>query len=118
MGESQHLLTKYGILVSFDVVSITDLNTFMDLYNKVANTDDNISEMSVINKLLTNKVDDIPGLIPSETDAGTLEPVSKEIDHISTQIINYMKKKTKDPDAWREILEVVIERLEIDVDDE
>jgi len=50
--DNVHLLQKYGILPEFDVVSQTSLKDFMDTYQTVANSSDDIKELAKISKLL------------------------------------------------------------------
>ena len=48
-SKKQHLLQKHGILSEFDIISVTSLESFMNTYDKIANSPDDISELANVN---------------------------------------------------------------------
>ena len=58
-NKKEHLLQSHGILTEFDIISVTSLESFMDTYDKIANSSDDISELANVSKLLTKNKDEI-----------------------------------------------------------
>ena len=49
--KEKHLLQICGILPEFDIISQTSLKEFMETYETVANTSDDIKQLGKISKL-------------------------------------------------------------------
>ena len=58
--KNEHILQQMGVLIESDIVSSTSLEDFMDKYKEVAETSDNISDLSKVSKLLSRENQDIP----------------------------------------------------------
>ena len=52
-NKKEHILQQMGVLIEFDIVSSTTLEDFMEKYKEVAETSDNISDLSKVSKLLS-----------------------------------------------------------------
>jgi len=111
---SVHLLQKYGILMEFDIVNVTSLESFMETYGKIANSSDDISELKNVSKLLKKKEKDIPGFIIKNQEGGEDNP---ELNRIGYALIEFIMKKTQDPADWAYILNYVIKKLGIELGD-
>jgi len=111
---SVHLLQKYGILVEFDIVNVTSLESFMETYGKIANSSDDISELKNVSKLLKKKDKDIPGFIIKNQEGGEDNP---ELNRIGYALIEFIMKKTQDPADWAYILNYVIKKLGLELGD-
>lgn len=111
----EHLLQKHGVLVEFDIVNITTLEEFMDTYEKVANSSDDIGELIEVSDMLAKR-SDIPGFIVS----GDLKSrkSNPELDKIGYAIIEFIMKKTANPSDWAYILTYVIDKLGLEFGDE
>lgn len=117
----QHLLQKYGVLVEFDIINVTSLESFMKTYEKIANTSDDISELKEVSKLLSKKEKDIPGFIIQGSSKSQED--NPELNKIGYALIEFIMKKTQDPSDWAYILTYVINKLglefnDVDEDDE
>lgn len=111
----QHLLQKYGVLVEFDIINVTSLETFMDTYEKIANSSDDISELKNVSKLLSTKQKDIPGFIIKH-DSEKRED-NPELNKIGYALIEFLMKKSQDPADWAYVLTYVINKLGLEFDD-
>tara|TARA_A100001037_G_scaffold106674_1_gene96969 strand:+ start:36563 stop:36946 length:384 start_codon:yes stop_codon:yes gene_type:complete len=111
----EHLLQKYGVLVEFDIVNITTLEEFMDIYEKVANSSDDIGELVEVSDMLAKR-SDIPGFIVSEELKSRKS--NPELDKIGYAIIEFIMKKTANPSDWAYILTYVIDKLGLEFGDE
>jgi len=111
---SVHLLQKYGILMEFDIVNVTSLESFMETYEKIANSSDDISELKNVSKLLKKKEKDIPGFIIKNQEGGEDNP---ELNRIGYALIEFIMKKTQDPADWAYILNYVIKKLGLELGD-
>jgi len=112
--EQEHLLQKYGILTEFDVINSTSLEDFMDTYEKIANTSDDISELSKVSELL-DKQTEIPGFIGNKTGEQVSNP---ELDKFAYVMIEFLMKKTMEPSDWAYIVTMIIEKLGLEFDDD
>jgi len=115
-NKKEHLLQSHGILTEFDIISVTSLESFMETYDKIANSSDDISELANVSKLLTKNKDEIPGFIVknSKTNSGD----NPELNKIAYALIEFIMKKTQDPTEWAYILTYVINKLGLDFEDE
>jgi len=111
---SVHLLQKYGILMEFDIVNVTSLESFMETYGKIANSSDDISELKNVSKLLKKKEKDNPGFIIKNQEGGEDNP---ELNRIGYALIEFIMKKTQDPADWAYILNYVIKKLGLELGD-
>ena len=112
---AEHLLQKYGVLVEFDIINVTSLETFMDTYGKIANSSDDISDLKEVSKLLSKKQKDIPGfIIKHDKNSQSDNP---ELNKIGYALIEFIMKKTQDPGDWAYILTYVINKLGLEFDD-
>ena len=115
-SKKEHLLQKHGILSEFDIISVTSLESFMNTYDKIANSSDDISELANVSKLLTKNKNEIPGfIIKNSKTNGDDNP---ELNKISYALIEFIMKKTQDPSEWAYILTFVINKLGLDFEDE
>lgn len=110
--EQEHLLQKYGILMEFDVINSTSLEDFMDTYEKIANTSDDISELSKVSDLL-NRQTEIPGFVMRASDMES----NPELDKFAYVLIEFLMKKTMEPSDWAYVVTVVIDKLGLEFDD-
>ena len=111
----QHLLQKYGVLVEFDIINVTSLESFMKTYEKIANTSDDISELKEVSKLLSKKEKDIPGFIIQGSSKSKDD--NPELNKIGYALIEFIMKKTQDPSDWAYILTYVINKLGLEFND-
>ena len=111
----EHLLQKHGVLVEFDIISTTSLESFIQTYNKIANSSDDISELSEVSKLLHKKHSDIPGFIIKGEKQKNARP---ELDQIAYALIEFIMKKTQDPSDWAYILTYAINKMGLEFDDD
>ena len=112
----QHLLQKYGVLVEFDIINVTSLESFMKTYEKIANSSDDISELKEVSKLLSKKEKDIPGFIISSKSKSADD--NPELNKIGYALIEFIMKKTQDPSDWAYILTYVINKLGLEFNEE
>ena len=115
-SKKQHLLQKHGILSEFDIISVTSLESFMNTYDKIANSSDDISELANVSKLLTKNKSEIPGFIIKNSKTNTDD--NPELNKIAYALIEFIMKKTQDPSDWAYILTFVINKLGLDFGDE
>ena len=113
---AEHLLQKHGVLVEFDIISSTSLEEFMKTYERVANTPDDINELGKVSSLLQRDEVEVPGfIIPNEHKTKAHDP---ELDKIAFTLIEFIMKKTVDPQDWAYILTYVIDKLGLEFDDD
>lgn len=112
----KHILQQEKVLVEFDIISSTTLEEFMDTYKKIAETSDDISQLKKVSTLL-NKKDNIkiPGFfyptpIPEEG--------NPTLDKLSVAMLEFILKKTQNPDDWSYIINYMINKLGLEFDDE
>lgn len=114
-----HILQQMGVLVEFDIISSTSLEDFMETYRAIAESSDDISELNKVSSLLNKKEHTkIPGFTsPTPGPLGKKDP---SLDKLSVALIEFILKKTQDPDDWTYIINYMVERLglEFDEDDE
>jgi hypothetical protein len=111
----EHLLQKYGVLVEFDIVNITTLEEFMDTYEKVAKSSDDINELIEVSGLLAKRESDIPGFVISDAlKSGASNP---ELDKLGYAIIEFLMKKSANPTDWAYVLTYVIDKLGLEFDE-
>ena len=114
-NHDKHLLQKHKILQEFDIISQTTLKDFMDTYESVANTSDDIRELSKISSLLNNNEIDIRGYESTRKHSVTENP---ELNKTAYAIIEFMMKKTTDQSDWSYILMYIINKLNLEISDE
>jgi hypothetical protein len=112
----EHLLQKYGVLVEFDIVNITTLEEFMDTYEKVAKSSDDINELIEVSGLLAKRESDIPGFVIS--DALKSSASNPELDKLGYAIIEFLMKKSANPTDWAYVLTYVIDKLGLEFDED
>jgi hypothetical protein len=112
--EQRHLLQKHKILPEFDIVSQTSLKDFMNTYQNVANTSDDIKELGKISKLLSADNHEIPGY---ENDVKLNNNDNPELNKTAYAIIEFMMKKTTDQNDWAYILMYIIGKLNLELSD-
>ena len=102
-----------GILPEFDIISQTSLKDFMDTYESVANTSDDIQELGKISKLLSKNENEIP----YTTDYENVNKDNPQTNKTAYAIIEFLMKKTTDPDDWSYILMYIIDKLNLELGD-
>ena len=112
----EHLLQKYGVFVEFDIVNITTLEEFMDTYEKVAKSSDDINELIEVSGLLAKRESDIPGFVIS--DALKSSASNPELDKLGYAIIEFLMKKSANPTDWAYVLTYVIDKLGLEFDED
>jgi hypothetical protein len=110
-----HLLQKHKVLTEFDIVSVTSLEEFMETYDKIANTSDDISELYEVSKLLSKNTKDIPGFIVKGDTSKSSNP---ELNNIVYALIEFIMKKTSEPRDWAYILTNVINKMGLELNDQ
>jgi hypothetical protein len=114
--DKEHLLQRYGILPEFEIISVTSLEDFMSTYNKVANTPDDIGKMIEVSDLLSKNTTDIPGFVIKGERMN--RPSNPELDKVSYALIEFIMKKTTDPQDWAYVLTNVINKMGLEFDDD
>lgn len=110
----EHLLQKYGVLVEFDIVNVTTLEDFMDTYQKVADSSDEIGDLIEVSDMLSKKAE-IPGFIIS--DELKTRKTNPELDKIGYAVIEFMMNKTTESADWAYILTYIINKLGLEFGD-
>lgn len=113
--EKEHLLQKYGVLPEFEIISVTSLEDFMDIYNKVANSSDDITKISEVSNLLKKKSDEIPGFVFKGKSANFEK--NPELDKVVYALIEFIMKKTTEPSDWAYILTSTINKMGLELND-
>ena len=111
----EHLLQKYEVLPEFEIISVTSLEDFMETYDKIANTSDDISELYEVSKLLSKNTKDIPGFIVK---GDTTKSSNPELNNIVYALIEFIMKKTSEPKDWAYILTNVINKMGLELNDQ
>lgn len=112
----EHLLQKYKVLIEFDIVNITTLEEFMETYEKVANSSDDIKDLIEVSDMLSKRTD-IPGWI-TDNNYDNLKKSNPELDKLGYAIIEFMMKKTTSSSDWAYVLTYVINKLGLEFGDE
>ena len=115
--EKEHLLQRHGVLVEFEIISVTSLEDFMETYDKVANAPDDISKLTEVSTLLQKEDADIPGFVV-KGDKSRRSESNPELDKIAFALIEFIMKKTVDPQDWAYILTYVINKMGLEFDDD
>jgi hypothetical protein len=114
-SDKKHLLQKYGILQEFDIISHTTLDEFMNVYKTVVETSDDVRELARISKLLSVDTTNIPGY---EDDVSLKKTDNPELNKVAYAIIEFMMKKTTDPSDWAYLLTYIINKLNLEIEDD
>lgn len=114
-SNKNHLLQKHGILLEFDIISHTTLNDFMDVYKSVAESSDDVKELAKISKLLSSGEQEIPGY--KDFNSGKSSSDNPELNKLAYAIIEFMMKKTTDPSDWAYLLNYIINKLNLEMED-
>tara|TARA_B100001057_G_scaffold500586_1_gene616511 strand:- start:2991 stop:3374 length:384 start_codon:yes stop_codon:yes gene_type:complete len=114
--KAEHILQQMGVLIEFDIVSSTTLEDFIEKYKEVAETSDNIADLSKVSKLLSKENVEIPGFI--RPTPGALQKSDPELDKIAYAMIEFIMKKTTDPNDWTYILNFIITKMGLEFGDE
>ena len=112
----EHLLQKYKVLIEFDIVNITTLEEFMETYEKVANSSDDIKDLIEVSDMLSKRTD-IPGWI-TDNNYDNFKKSNPELDKLGYAIIEFMMKKTTSSSDWAYVLTYVINKLGLEFGDE
>ena len=115
-NKKEHILQQMGVLIEFDIVSSTTLEDFMEKYKEVAETSDNISDLSKVSKLLSRDTVEIPGFI--KPTPGSKQKSDPELDKIAYAMIEFIMKKTTDPNDWTYILNFIINKMGLEFGEE
>ena len=112
----EHLLQKYEVLPEFEIISVTSLEDFMETYNKVANSSDDITKISEVSGLLKKNKDEIPGFVfkGGESIHNVKNP---ELDKVVYALIEFIMKKTTEPAEWAYILTNTINKMGLELND-
>ena len=112
-----HILQQMGILVEFDIISSTSLEDFMDTYREIAESSDEISELNKVSSLLKKKDNaKIPGFTsPTPGPTGKKDPA---LDKLSVALIEFILKKTQNPDDWTYIINYMVDKLGLEFEEE
>ena len=113
-----HILQQMGVLIEFDIISSTTLEDFMETYRQIANSSDDISDLSKVSSLLSKKEQTkIPGFISPTPGPQKSNP---SLDKLAVALIEFILKKTQDPHEWGYIINYMIAKLglEFEEDDE
>lgn len=109
----EHILQKMKILLKFDIVSSTSLEDFMEKYKEVAESSDNISELPRVSKLLQADTENIPGFVVQSKYED-----NPELNKIAYALIEFILNKTSEPSDWSYILNRLINKLGLEVDED
>ena len=104
-------MVSYG----FDIVSHTTLDEFMNVYKTVAEASDDVKELARISKLLSSNTTDIPGY---ESGSPLKKTDNPELNKVAFAIMEFMMKKTTDPSDWAYLLTYIINKLNLEIEDE
>lgn len=107
-----------GVLVEFDIISSTTLEDFMETYRKIAESPDDISELKKVSNLLGKKDNiKIPGFTQTTPGPKELQP-NPALDKLSAALLEFILKKTQNPDDWSYIINYMVEKLGLEFEDE
>ena len=112
-----HILQQMGVLIEFDIISSTSLEEFMETYRAIAESSDDISELNKVSSLLNKKeYSKIPGFTaPTPAPLGKRDP---SLDKLAVALIEFIVKKTQDPDDWTYIINYMVEKLGLEFEDD
>jgi hypothetical protein len=113
-----HILQQMGVLIEFDIISSTSLEDFMETYREIANSSDDISDLSKVSSLLNKKEQTkIPGFTSPTPGPQKSDP---SLDKLAVALMEFILKKTQDPHEWGYIINYMIAKLglEFEEDDE
>jgi hypothetical protein len=112
-----HILQQMGVLIEFDIISSTSLEEFMETYRAIAESSDDISELNKVSSLLNKKeYSKIPGFTaPTPGPLGKRDP---SLDKLAVALIEFIVKKTQDPDDWTYIINYMVEKLGLEFEDD
>jgi len=112
-----HILQQMGVLIEFDIISSTSLEEFMETYRAIAESSDDISELNKVSSLLNKKeYSKIPGFTaPTPGPLGNRDP---SLDKLAVALIEFIVKKTQDPDDWTYIINYMVEKLGLEFEDD
>ena len=113
-----HILQQLGVLIEFDIISSTSLEEFMETYKEIAESSDDISELNKVSSLLNKKeYNKIPGF----TNPTIVAPSAKKdpsLDKLAVALIEFIIKKTQDPEDWTYIINYMVEKLGLEFEDD
>ncbi len=111
-----HILQKMGVLIEFDIISSTSLEEFMETYREIADSSDDISDLNKVSSLLTKKdQSSIPGFVnPTPGPKSSGDP---SLDKLSVALIEFILKKTQDPEDWGYIINYMVTKLGLEFED-
>ena len=112
-----HILQQLGVLIEFDIISSTSLEEFMETYKEIAESSDDISELNKVSSLLNKKeYNKIPGFTnPTPGPSGKKDP---SLDKLAVALIEFIIKKTQDPEDWTYIINYMVEKLGLEFEDD
>jgi hypothetical protein len=112
----RHILQQMGVLVEFDIISSTSLEDFMETYREIADSPDDISQLTRVSSLLEKKDNvKIPGFTSPTPDPATANP---SLDRLSVALIEFILKKTQNPDEWTYIINYMVNKLGLEFEDD
>ena len=106
-----------GVLIEFDIISSTSLEEFMETYREIADSSDDISDLNKVSSLLSKKDQSkIPGFVnPTPGPHGEGDPT---LDKLAVALMEFIIKKTQDPEDWGYIINYMITKLGLEFEDE
>tara|TARA_B100000282_G_C31667093_1_gene460381 strand:- start:323 stop:706 length:384 start_codon:yes stop_codon:yes gene_type:complete len=112
-----HILQQMGVLIEFDIISSTSLEEFMETYREIADSSDDISDLKKVSSLLMKKDhSNIPGFMnPTPGPKATSDP---SLDKLAVALIEFILKKTQEPEDWGYIINYMITKLGLEFDDD
>ncbi len=112
-----HILQQLGVLIEFDIISSTSLEEFMETYKEIAESSDDISQLNKVSSLLNKKeYNKIPGFTnPTPGPTGKKDP---SLDKLAVALIEFIIKKTQDPEDWTYIINYMVEKLGLEFEDD
>ena len=112
-----HILQQLGVLIEFDIISSTSLEEFMETYKEIAESSDDISELNKVSSLLNKKEYNKNGIYKSNNWApsGKKDP---SLDKLAVALIEFIIKKTQDPEDWTYIINYMVEKLGLEFEDD
>lgn len=106
-----------GVLIEFDIISSTSLEEFMETYREIADSSDDISDLNKVSSLLTKKDQSkIPGF--TDPTPGPGKGGDPSLDKLSVALIEFIIKKTQDPEDWGYIINYMISKLGLEFEDD
>jgi len=112
-----HILQQTGVLIEFDIISSTSLEEFMETYHEIADSSDDISDLNKVSSLLTKKDQSkIPGF--TNPTPGPQRGVNPSLDKLAVALMEFILKKTQDPEDWGYIINYMVTKLGLEFEDE